>query len=63
MTLASNHWWRETGLRILGGVLILTGLLIAFLSQIMMPRFAGIGLVAGLILAAIGVALIAIGNL
>lgn len=63
MTLASRHWWRETGLRILGGILILVGLLIAFLSQIMAPQLAGIGLVAGLILAALGVALIAVGNL
>ena len=63
MTLASRHWWRETGLRIMGGLLILAGLLLAFLSQFMMPQFAGLGLKVGLVLASIGAAMIAIGQL
>lgn len=58
MTLASRHWWRETGPRITGGLLILVGILIVVLSQVMVPKYAGMGLVAGLILVGIGALLI-----
>ncbi len=63
MTLASKHWWRETGLRIMGGLMILTGLLLAFLSQIMLPGHAGLGLITGLAIAGLGAGLVAVGNL
>lgn len=58
MTLASRHWWRVTGPKITGGLLIFAGVLLTLLSQVVFPRYAGFGLAGGLVLAGVGALII-----
>ena len=54
MTLASRCWWREAGLKVMGGCLILIGMLLLMAAQLLSGRYAGWGFVAGLIIVALG---------
>lgn len=63
MTLASRHWWREMGLKIVGGLLILAGILITSLSHVIVPQYASAGLIAGLALIGAGTFLILLAHI
>ena len=58
MTLASRHWWREMGLKVVGGLMIFAGILITSLSHVVVPQYAGIGLIVGLAMVGVGAFLI-----
>lgn len=60
MSLGNRCWWQAAAPRVTGGLLILGGLLTMILSNLLVARFAGWGLVAGLALVVLGALTIAV---
>ena len=60
MTLASRCWWQEAGTRVTGGLLILAGVLLMLASQLFVTNYADWGMLAGLIMVALGTVIIVV---
>jgi len=54
MTFAGRFWWQEVAPKIIAGLLILAGMLLMLTAQFIANPYAGWGLIAGLILVALG---------
>lgn len=63
MTLASRCWWRGAGLKVMGGLLILVGVLLLMAAKLVANRYAEGGFVAGLIIVALGTLTIVIDSM